>query len=164
MNPKKNIPHPEAERGKANALLLFILAFIAASFTLLAGTTSRYQSGIQTDKSCTGFGSIQSRKDAAGGIICERPYMAKSICSPCTSGDQGCSGCLDECVPSKRMQAGTYVAPSVTLTNTTKVNSGGKLEAAYEKIISAAVNKDGSTTYTYTVTGKGEPQCVFQPN
>lgn len=164
MNPKKHIPHPEAERGRANASLLFILAFIAASFTLLAGTTSRYQSGIQTDKSCTGFGSTQSRKDAAGGMICERPYMAKSICSPCTSGDQGCSGCLDECVPSKRMQAGIYLGPNVTITFTNTLSGGGKLEAAWDKYISATIKKDGQTAYVYTVTGKGDPQCLYPPN
>jgi hypothetical protein len=62
------------------------------------------------------------------------------------------------------MQAGTYIAPSITSTNTTTVKAGGKLEAAYEKIISVIVNKDGSKTYTYTVTGKGEPQCVFSEN
>jgi hypothetical protein len=62
------------------------------------------------------------------------------------------------------MQAGTYVAPTITMTNTTKVKAGGKLEAAYEKLISFVVNKDGSTDYTYTVTAKGEPQCVFPTN
>jgi hypothetical protein len=164
MNPNRYIPHPEAERGRANALLLIILAFTAVSFTLVAGTTAKFKDGTKQDRSCVGFGSIRTKKDAAGGMICERPYLVKRICSTCKSGQNDCNGCEEGCEEGARMQTGNYVAPTITITNTTEVNRGGKLEAAYEKIISAALNKDGSTTYVYTVTGKGEPQCVFPSN
>lgn len=164
MNPKEYIPHAEAERGRASALLLIILAFTAVSFTLVAGTASKFDDGTKSDSACIGFGSIRTRKDAAGGVICERPYLVKQICTTCRTGQNDCNGCREGCVEGTRMQAGTYVAPTITMTNTTTVKAGGKIEAAYEKLISAALNKDGSTTYTYTVTGKGEPQCVFQPN
>lgn len=164
MNPKKYIPHQEAERGRASALLLIILAFTAVSFTLVAGTASKFDDGTKSHSDCIGFGKIRTRKDAAGGMICERPYLVKQICGTCTTGQTGCNGCKEGCVDGNRMQAGSYVAPTITSTNTTKVNSGGKLEAAYEKMISVVLNKDGSKEYVYTVTGKGEPQCVFSPN
>jgi hypothetical protein len=165
MNPKNHIPHPEAERGRANALLLFILAFTAVSFTLVAGTNpgQKYRS-ISKDNQCT-FGKTENSTDKAGKVIsCQRPYLSMQKCKDCepTDDPEKCD-CKQTCVPNGSWQTGVYLAPNVTITFTNTLNGGGKLEATWDKYISATINKDGKTAYVYTVTGKGDPQCLYPP-
>jgi hypothetical protein len=165
MNPKNHIPHPEAERGRANALLLLILAFTAVSFTLVAGTNpgQKYRS-ISKDSQCT-FGKTENSTDKAGKVIsCQRPYLSMQKCNDCepTDDPEKCD-CKQTCVPNGSWQTGVYLAPNVTITFTNTLNGGGKLEATWDKYISATINKDGKTAYVYTVTGKGDPQCLYPP-
>jgi len=167
MNPKKNIPHPEAERGKANALLLFILAFIAASFTLLAATSNPGEkySSMKADSQCK-FGKTEYSTNAQGKITsCQRPYLSMQKCKPCSPGENpNACDCKPTCIPNGSWQTGICIPPNVTLTFTNTISGGGKLEAAWDKFISATVKKDGQTAYVYTVTGTGNPQCLFPPN
>jgi hypothetical protein len=166
MNPKKNIPHPETKRGGANALLLFILAFIAASFTLLAATsnTGEKYASIYKDSQCT-FGKTEYSTNSQGNVTsCQRPYLSMQKCKPCSAGENpNACDCKQTCVPNGSWQTGIYLAPNATITFTNTLNGGGKLEAAWDKYISATINKDGKTAYVYTVTGKGDPQCLFPP-
>jgi len=163
MNPKNHIPHPEAERGRADALLLFILAFTAVSFTLVAGTPGQRYRSIISDNQCT-FGSAVMKTNSLGKIQCERPYLSMQKCKDCDPKDdpEKCK-CIETCVPNGSMQAGMYLPPNITLTFTNTLGGGGKLEAAWDKFISATIKRDGQTAYIYTVTGTGDPQCLFPP-
>ena len=144
MNPKKYIPHPEAERGGAHALLLFILAFTAVSFTLVAGSgTGRKKDGMKTDRQCT-YGSTVHLKDSQGKIIgCERPQLSMQICKDCTSTDSQ-TNCICEakCVPNGSMQAGVW--EKRTITQTKDVDAGTKLDARWKFV---SINGNGTWKY-----------------
>lgn len=160
MNPKINIPHPETERGRANALLLFILAFIAASFTLVAGTsnTGKKYSSIQKNSQCT-FGSTVHFKDKEGNIIgCERPILSMQICKDCEPGDNpNTCDCKNTCVPSGSVQPGVW--EKRTTTEIKEVKGDAKVDAAWKLI---SIGAGG--TRKYEVKSEGKFQCYFDRN
>jgi len=155
MNPKKHIPHPEAERGRANALLLFMLAFTAASFTLVAGTNPGSKNDYKkSDRQCT-FGSAVTKTNSLGKIQCERPYLSMQICKDCEPGDpKDICSCEQTCVPNGSVQQGRY--EKRTTTQTKDVKAGTKLDAAWKFL---SINGDG--TWKYEMKIEGEWQCYF---
>jgi len=155
MNPKNHIPHPEAERGRVKTLLLFILAFTAVSFTLVAGTNpGKKKDEIRGNRQCT-YGSAVTKTNSLGKIQCERPYLSMRKCKDCepTDDPEKCD-CIETCVPSGSVQQGQY--EKRTTTQTKDVKAGTKLDAVWKFL---SINGDG--TWKYEKKTEGEWQCYF---
>jgi len=159
MNPKKNIPHPEAERGRANALLLFMLAFIAVSFTLMAASGSgQKKMGTTSDRKCPKYGDPVQRTNEYGIVECKRPILARQVCVPCTiqdNNDKLDCRCEANCVNSGGWDIGT--AEKRTITETIEVKGNGKVDAAWKLV---SIGADG--TRKYEVKREGPLQCYFK--
>jgi hypothetical protein len=160
MNPKKNIPHPEAERGRANALLLFMLAFIAASFTLMAATkgSGKKKDGTTSDRKCPKYGDPVQRTNEYGIVECKRPILARQVCADCTVDDnnnkEDCR-CEANCVNSGGWDSGTY--EKRTITETKDVKGDAKLGDLWKFV---SVNADG--TRKYEMKREGPLQCYYR--
>ncbi len=159
MNPKINIPHPEAERGRANALLLFMLAFVAASFTLMAATGSgQKKKGTTSDRKCPKYGDPVQRTNEYGIVECKRPILARQVCVDCTVQDNNAKhdcGCEANCVNSGGWDSGTY--EKRTTTEIKEVKGNVSVDAAW-KLISISANG----TWKYEVTREGHLQCSYK--
>lgn len=166
MNPKINIPHPEGDLGGVSAILLFIIAFTAASFTLMAaiGQGSK-ETGRKTDSSC-GYGEYKQIKDPTGKPLCMRQMLDRIVCAPCTQKDNiggvNCN-CKGLCEWNGGWDYAAYGDRVSTNWVTNTVANGGKVDASWSNIVSIAYNKNnGTMTVVREEITTVKDQCLWK--
>ena len=99
MNTNKNIQTPGHQAGRASSRLIFLLAFILAGLTLIAGSsaTGEKSKGATKNLSKCGFGKSEPIYDKKDNIVgCQRTVGFWESCGKCKSGDTVCdctAGC-----------------------------------------------------------------------
>jgi len=163
MNPKKNIPHPEADRGRVSAILLFIIAFTTASVTLMAaiGQGSK-ETGRKNDPNC-GYGDIKETPDKK---LCMRKKLDRIVCAPCTQKDNAAGmacDCNGVCVWNGGWDYAAYGDKVTTNRITNTVANGGKFDGSWSNIVSITYNKNnGTTTVVREETTTVKDQCLWK--
>ena len=123
MNTNKNIQTPDHQAGRASSRLIFLLAFILAGLTLIAGSsaTGEKSKGATKNLSKCGFGKSEPIYDKKDNIVgCQRTVGFWESCGKCISGDTVCD-CTAGCKYDVAYQQGVLQTVTKWETNSFKV-------------------------------------------
>ena len=120
---RQNIQSPDHQAGRASSRLIFLLAFILAGLTLIAGSPSNGQKikgATRNAKKC-GFGASEPIYDKEEKVIgCQRRNGSWEPCTKCKSGDTECD-CEAGCKFDAGYQQGVLQTVTKWETNSFKV-------------------------------------------